>query len=252
MPGGEAELVLGNVLVPVTIRGVVNLFPTMQEPETGFLIVNQDTLYYYAALTAQDNRPRAQRSLAQDRQRRPRGPRRRDRPATRPLRHHLRQVIDSVAVLKSVRSDPVVRAGGSGILLLALLAAFSVLALGFGLTLYLGGQGRSVEMSVMRAVGLSPRQVLTMIALEYLFIAVIGLVIGTIAGLRISSTMLTFLNVTESGGHVVPPFSLATQWGTVAVAFAAAGMAFVLACWGSVAYFLRLPVSRVLRLDALT
>ena len=51
----------------------------------------------------------------------------------------------------------------------------------------------------MRAVGLSPRQVFAMIGLEYLFIAVIGLIIGTIAGLRISATMLSFLNVTAGG-----------------------------------------------------
>ena len=141
-----------------------------------------------------------------------------------------------------------VRAGGSGILLLSLVAAFSVLALGFALTLYLGGQGRSVEVSVMRALGLSSGQVLIMISLEYLVIAVLGLVIGTIAGLRISETMLSFLNVTQGGGRVVPPFSLATQWDTVGVAFLAAGIAFVAGVLGLVAYFLRLPVSRVLRL----
>jgi len=97
-------------------------------------------------------------------------------------------------------------------------------------------------------MGLSSRQVLTMISLEYLFIAVLGLIIGTIAGLQISSTMLSFLNVTESGSKVVPPFSLATQWGTVAVAFFAAGAAFVVGVAVLVLYLLRMPVSRVLRL----
>jgi hypothetical protein len=47
---------------------------------------------------------------------------------------------------------------------------------------------------------------------------------------------------------VVPPFSLATQWGTVAVAFFAAGAAFVVGVAVLVLYLLRLPVSRVLRL----
>ena len=42
-------------------------------------------------------------------------------------------MIDRQTVLKSIQSDPVVRAGGSGILLLSLVAAFSVLALGFAL-----------------------------------------------------------------------------------------------------------------------
>jgi putative ABC transport system permease protein len=246
--GGEAEFVLGNVLVPVTIRGTVDLFPTIVEPDRGFLLVNQDALYYYSALTLQssglypnegwvklDSEDPAQRTKIINQLHDDYGI------ATANL-------VDRQTVLKSVQSDPIVRAGGSGILLLALVAAFSVLALGFALTLYLGGQGRSVEVSVMRAMGLSSRQVLIMIALEYLLVAVLGLMIGTIAGLRISDTMLSFLNVTQSGGRVVPPFSLATQWDTVAVAFIAAGIAFLVGVLGLVVYFLRLPVSRVLRL----
>ena len=41
---------------------------------------------------------------------------------------------------------------------------------------------------------------------------------------------------------------MATQWDTVGIAFLAAGIAFVVGVLGLVAYFLRLPVSRVLRL----
>jgi hypothetical protein len=73
-------------------------------------------------------------------------------------------------------------------------------------------------------------------------------VIGTIAGLRISETMLSFLNVTDSGARVVPPFSLATRWDTVAIAFFATALAFVAGVGGLALYFLRLPVSRFLRL----
>jgi hypothetical protein len=87
-----------------------------------------------------------------------------------------------------------------------------------------------------------------MIGLEYLLVAAIGLIIGTIAGLRISDTMLSFLNVTESGDKVVPPFSLATRWDTVGIAFAATGVAFIAGVGGLALYFLRLPVSRILRL----
>jgi putative ABC transport system permease protein len=158
------------------------------------------------------------------------------------------QQIDSLKVLEDVRRDPVIRAGGSGVLLIALVAVFSILGLGFALTLYLGGQARTVEVSVMRAVGLSSRQIFAMISLEYLLVAAIGLVIGTVAGLRISDTMLSFLNVTEEGARVVPPFSLATRWHTVALAFGASAIAFVCGVLGLALYFLRLPVSRVLRL----
>jgi len=129
-----------------------------------------------------------------------------------------------------------------------LVAAFSILILGFALTLYLGGQARTVEVSVMRAVGLAPRQILLMISLEYLLVAAVGLVIGTIAGLRISDTMLSFLNVTEEGSRIIPPFSLTTRWDTIALAFTATAVAFLLGIAALGAYFLRVPVSPILRL----
>jgi ABC-type antimicrobial peptide transport system permease subunit len=101
---------------------------------------------------------------------------------------------------------------------------------------------------VLRAVGLAPRQVFTMICLEYLLVAVVGLIVGTIAGLRISSTMLDFLNVTETGARLMPPFALSTRWDTVAIAFLATAAAFMVGIIALAGYFLRLPVSRVLRL----
>jgi putative ABC transport system permease protein len=158
------------------------------------------------------------------------------------------QITDVQEVLKRVRSDPVVRAGGTGILLLAVLASFTILALGFGLVLYTGGQARTVEVAVMRAMGFSRPQIFSMVSLEYLLVAVIGLIVGTIAGLRISVTMLSFLNVTEDGSKVVPPFALATQWSTVGLSFAVIALAFAIGILALVYYFLRVPMTRFLRL----
>jgi ABC-type antimicrobial peptide transport system permease subunit len=219
----------------------------MTDLDRGFLIVNQEHLYAYAGLTAQStaNAPNeAWLRLTKD-------PNERAQTlATFREKFGIppSQTTDLQDVLKKVRQDPVVRAGGSGILLVALVAAFSILILGFALTLYLGGQARTVEVSVMRAVGLAPRQILLMISLEYLLVASVGLVIGTVAGLRISDTMLSFLNVTEEGSRIIPPFSLTTRWDTIALAFAATATAFLLGIAALGAYFLRVPVSRILRL----
>ena len=237
----------GKVLVPIKIEGSVDYFPTMYDNGAGFLLMNQQDLYYYAGMTSEnpnlaptevwltmskdtDQRKAAQTALL-DNFGIPSG-----------------QIIDGQQILNDIQTDPVVRAGGSGILLVALVAAFAILALGFALTLYLGGQSRTVEMAVMRAVGISPRQLFTMISLEYLLIAAVGLIIGTIAGLRISSTMLGFLNVTSGGYRIVPPFALVTQWDTVAIAFAAVGVSFLIGVIALAGYFLRLQVSRVIRL----
>jgi putative ABC transport system permease protein len=246
--GGEVELVFGKLLMPVSIQGVVDYFPTMYNNDAGYIIVNQDHLFYYAGMSSeratQSTPTEAWLTLTKEPQAR------QEAQAAFLDRYGIPagQIIDSQVILEEIRTDPVVRAGGSGILLVALIAAFAILALGFALTLYLGGQARTVEVSVLRAVGISPRQLLTMISLEYLLIAAIGLVIGTIAGLRISETMLSFLNVTNDGSKIIPGFALVTRWDTVAVAFAAVGIAFLVGVLALAVYFLRLPVSRVIRL----
>jgi hypothetical protein len=51
--GSEVELVLGSLLVPLSIQGEVKLFPTMEDSAMGFLLVNQQHLYYFAGLTNQ-------------------------------------------------------------------------------------------------------------------------------------------------------------------------------------------------------
>jgi hypothetical protein len=245
--GSEVELVVGSLIMPASIRGVTTLFPTMGDPGPGFLIMNQDHLFYFTGLTNQtvargpneiwmsvppdpSERALTRRAIGQE------------------LGIASTNVIDLEDVLTRVRTDPVIRAGGSGILLIALAAALSVLALGFGLTLYVGGQLRTVEVSVLRAVGLSRAHVFVMVGLEYVLVAVVGLLVGTLAGLRISRTMLSFLNVTETGNPLIPPFALETQWDTLGLAFSFVGAVFVAGILGLAVYFLRVPVSRILRL----
>jgi hypothetical protein len=248
-PGGEVELVMGSLILPVTIQGAVGLFPSLGGGNAGYLILNQEHLYYFAGLVNQDTGEtrspnEAWLTLTKDGERR--------ESVFQTLRDDYNifpsVTIDTEDLITELGADPVVRAGGSGVLLISILAAFSILALGFGLTLYLGGQSRTIEVSVMRAVGLSPRQLFAMISFEYLFVALIGLLIGTLAGLRISETMLSFLNVTEEGTPVVPPFSLSTRWDTVAIAFAATAAAFLIGVGALAAYFLRLNLNRILRM----
>lgn len=245
--GKEAEVVFGNVLLPVSIQGAVDYFPTMADDSSGFLIINAAVLEEFGQLSMQASGihpteawltvsgDAEQRAAVYD-------------DLSERFTINDGDVVDVEELLNSVANDPIVRAGGSGVLLIALIAAFAILALGFGLTLYLGGQSRSLEVSVLRAVGLAPRQVFLMICLEYLLVAAIGLVVGTIAGLRISETMLDFLNVTETGSRLLPPFALSTRWDTVAIAVAATAVAFMVGIMALAGYFLRLPVSRVLRM----
>ena len=80
----------------------------------------------------------------------------------------------------------------------------------------------------MRAVGISPRQLFTMISLEYLLIA------GhrprhrdDRGAAHLARRCSSFLNVTDDGQQVVPDFALVTRWDTVGIAFCAVGVAFL-------------------------
>jgi FtsX-like permease family protein len=245
--GNEVELVVGSLLMPVKITGSVKFFPTMEDTPDGFLILNQAHLYYFASLTNQGVAQAPNEgwlTLAQDKTTRA------ETIAALGDRFGIAgtAIVDQQKVLETVRSDPVVRAGGSGILLVSLVAALLLLGLGFGITLYVGAQSRTVEIAVIRGLGFSRGQMLAMTALEYAVVAGLGLGVGALAGLRISQLMLAFLDVTEEGAKLVPPFVLSTGWGKVGIAFALIAVAFVAGIVTAAAYFLRLPVSRILRL----
>src|SRR5262249_9602557 len=155
--GSEVELVQGGVLMPVKITASVKLFPTMDDTSQGFLIMNEDHVSFFAGLVNQltglrpteawlglNDSPTEHGQVVKDLG---------DR-----FNIFTSAVVDVQQVLATTKSDPVVRAGGGGILLVSLVAAFVMLGLGFALTLYVTGQTRTVEMSIVRAMGFSRGQ----------------------------------------------------------------------------------------------
>jgi len=127
-------------------------------------------------------------------------------------------------------------------------AALILVGLGCAIALYVGAQARTVGIAVSRGLGVALVQMLAMTALEYAVVAGLGLGVGALAGLRISQIMLAFLDVTQEGVKLVPPFVLNTGWGKVGIAFGLIAVAFVAGIVAAAFYFLRLQVSRILRL----
>ena len=76
------------------------------------------------------------------------------------------------------------------------------------------------EMGFLRAFGFTRRQMLGLLSLEHLAIAVIGLGLGTWAGLQMSSTMVDSVAVTQRGDQVVPPIILTTDWSFMLLVYA--------------------------------
>jgi hypothetical protein len=114
--------------------------------------------------------------------------------------------------LALVRADPTLQASGSGILIAAFSAVLGLAMLGFVVSLVIGARARVVEFAVLRAVGSSRLQILRSMVLEWGVVLTIGAAIGVLLGRQLAQVMLSFLNVTEDGFTVVPPFTVQTDW----------------------------------------
>jgi ABC-type antimicrobial peptide transport system permease subunit len=87
--------------------------------------------------------------------------------------------------------------------------------LGFVVTMVVGARARATEFAVLRAVGASRQEILRALLLEWGVVLVAGGLIGALVGRQVARIMLGFLNVTEDGDPVVPPFTLLTDWVTL-------------------------------------
>ena len=208
-------VLLGEVVVPLSVRAVVDMFPTL-DPEGSFIVLNADHVRELAGLVDVE-RFRIPNELWI----------RTDAPLERQVElvEFLQtrqspllvahQVEHQDAQLEVAQADPTLRASGTGILTAAFSAVLGLSMLGFVVTLALGARNRVLEFAVLRAVGSSPLQILRSMVLEWAVVLAIGSAIGVVLGQRVATVMLSFLDVTEEGRKVVPPFTLETDWRTL-------------------------------------
>ena len=73
------------------------------------------------------------------------------------------------------------------------------------------------EFAVLRALGLSPRQLAGWLSLENAILVVVSLLIGTGLGLLISWVVLPFVTLTQAGTTPVPGLLISIPWGQIAL-----------------------------------
>ena len=195
-------------LTPVMIRDTVDYFPTMNHEGGGFILADLDHLLRYLNMFGHPSRvgpnelflkgaPGADQTVEG---------------VVDELATLLVDLEDRASRLESVRLDPLASAGWRATVLFAL--GIVLLAGAFGYSAYLllfANQSRS-EVGFLESMGLSRGQLMGLLGFEHIAVAGIGLGLGTWAGFRMSSLMVSSLAVTESGEQVVPPFIVMTDW----------------------------------------
>ena len=195
-------------LVPIEVVDVVEYFPTMDPIGGGFLIFDLPTLLSYVnglnpiaeagvneffLSTDDDDGLKVFRQVSA-------------------LVRNQGHVTGAQPELEALEQNPLITAGWRAMVIAAMLII--VFTAGLGYVVYLlAFTDRSIgEMGALRSLGLSSKQTAGLIGLEHLMVAFIGLGIGTWAGFQMSRMMVSAVTLTDSGGRVLPPFVLTTDW----------------------------------------
>jgi hypothetical protein len=245
--GDSGAAFLNGSFVDLRVAGSFRLFPTLADPrEVPALVANIDGLVAAANTSprgpiiypseiwlsaGRDTLPRAVQAQNEGR---------------------LSATVTSFDSIRAAQeSDPLVAAGWEGILFISFTAILMLSALGFLIYSYLTAQRRTLEFAVLRTMGFSRRQIATVVGFEQAFVILLGMLAGTLMGMRLGALMIRYMGVTETGDDVLPPMALEVSWLTVGSAWLVLGFAFLITIGVVVLLYARLQLHRVLRIGEL-
>ena len=234
--GGTGLMDIGGILVPITIKDTFRLMPTLDTSEGPAVIFNRDQLLSWIgtvdfvippginegwfAIKPGADVDQLRKTLAAP-----------------PF--YMDAVSDQKSELSALERNPLIAAGGAGILYISFGAVLLLVAAALLVSLWVSVQRRRSEFAVLRAMGLSRGGVVQLLAFEYALVAFLGLIAGGYLGRMVGERMLSFLNVDDNGNRAEPGFLLQTEWLLVA-----AGGAIVLAVFVAALVFAGRLISR--------
>lgn len=125
-------------------------------------------------------------------------------------------VVQRVGLTRSLESDPVAL-GTIGALALGSLAAIAFAVIGFLVSAAVSTRERLGEFALLRALGLSARQLVGWLSLENAFLLLVGLLVGSGLGVVIALLVLPYTTLTQAGAAVVPKPVIVVPWEALAV-----------------------------------
>jgi FtsX-like permease family protein len=149
---------------------------------------------------------------------------------------------------RTLAADPVAL-GVIGALAIGFVAAAVFAVVGFIVSASVSARERVTEFALLRALGLSSRQLSVWLSLENAVLAVVSLVAGTLLGLLLAWLVLPFITVTQGATTPYPPVDVEVPWGLIAILVAAGALALA-ATVASLAWLLpRIGLADVLRMS---
>ncbi|MCP5099952.1 MAG: ABC transporter permease, partial [Chloroflexi bacterium] len=120
--------------------------------------------------------------------------------------------------------------------------------LGFATHFYMSARQRAMSYGVLRAIGLSPRQLYTILTLEQVVLVLSGLAVGTGLGYMLNQLTLSDLPITLGGSAPVPPFIPQSGWQGVGQIYLTLAIAFLITLGLATILLWRSQLHQVLRI----
>lgn len=218
--GADVAAAMSGQRVTLRVIGSVPQFPSL-DPTEPFAIVDATTLERARIIATQQVLPTKEWWLAID-----------DAKAAE-IEGALRadpvaaaDVLGRDALTRSLAGDPI-SLGIIGALVLGALAALVFASIGFVVSATVTTSERITEFAILRALGLSGRELAAWVSLENAFLLIFGLVAGSALGLVLAWLVLPFATLTESGAAAVPAPEIVVPWLSIAPLYLAALVLFV-------------------------
>jgi hypothetical protein len=231
---------IGSAEVDFRIAGAVDHFPTMYEDrEAGYLITSRDLLLALlndaTQLATNPNEVLIETdgsaSLESLSSRVP----------------TLTQSWDAESVRKTLKANPLAL-GLRGVTFFGSALTIFLSLVGFATHFYLTIRQRETLFGVMRALGMSSRQVYRSIVIEQAILILTGLALGTGLGVLLNQITLPRLPVSLGDTQPVPPFLARADWLAVGLLYLLLAIAFMVILGIVTALLWRARVHRVLRI----
>jgi ABC-type antimicrobial peptide transport system permease subunit len=118
----------------------------------------------------------------------------------------VQQTYDRAALTDSLRNDPL-HFSISGALSLDFVVAALLSVIGFVVLFYVIAQRRAFEFGVLRAMGLSLRQLASSLSWEQITLLLSAIILGLALGIVLAQSVLPALATDETGKALLPPFA---------------------------------------------
>jgi putative ABC transport system permease protein len=144
------------------------------------------------------------------------------------------------------------RQGLFGLLSVGFVSSALLTVLGFLLYSLFSFRRRFIEMGMLRAIGLSIKQMTSLLAAELAFLVLLGIGVGTSLGVFASRLFVPFLQIGASAQSQYPPFQIQIAWLSIVQIYVLFALLFIAALSTLSALLVRMKIFQAIKLGETT